>query len=354
MINYSQCWEDTQVLLRALNVNAGDEVLSVTSGGCNSIAIMQNDVKHVYAIDKNAEQNFLLEIKLVAILNLKKDELEGFLGYQPAKNRFEIFNSFAFKLSPDACNYWLNNKDEINNGITHCGKFEKYILTFQRYILPLIHSSGTRHKLLTLTDQQQKRTFYDRKWNSVLWRTFFKIFFSRPVISHLGRSAEMYSQSTKDGVGNAFFNRIEKGFTQGMVFQNYYLSYLFFGRRNRFLPDYLSPMVNHKNINLSKITYVTAELLDFLLTLESDSIDKFNLSDVFESQHIYTTNALFHEIYRTAKPGARLIFWNNLVKRDVPTELNDFFIRDIRLEEELKAVDRIFFYDQFYIYTVKK
>jgi S-adenosylmethionine-diacylglycerol 3-amino-3-carboxypropyl transferase len=354
MISYSQCWEDTNITLQALNIEPGDSVLSVTSGGCNTISILNSGANHIYAIDKNETQNYLLELKIQALKYLQKEDAIRFLGYQPAKNRLKLFQILADKLSNDCRNYWNNRTGFLKTGIVHCGKFEKYLLAFQRFILPLIHSKKKRHELLTLTDPQAKHDFYYRKWNTAVWRFFFNLFFSRPIISRLGRSADMYSQNNKNNLNNDFFKRIEHGFLQGKVYQNYYLSYQFFGTKNNLLPDYLKQPINSQLFDIKKVTFIHAEILDFLLTIDSDSIDKFNLSDVFESLHIYTSNALFYELFRTAKPGARIVFWNNLLKRDVPVELTEFFIRDVELEEKLKLEDRIFFYDQFYIYTVKK
>jgi S-adenosylmethionine-diacylglycerol 3-amino-3-carboxypropyl transferase len=39
IIKYSQCWEDTDVLVSALLLEDDDVVLSITSGGDNSLAL---------------------------------------------------------------------------------------------------------------------------------------------------------------------------------------------------------------------------------------------------------------------------------------------------------------------------
>jgi S-adenosylmethionine-diacylglycerol 3-amino-3-carboxypropyl transferase len=62
----------------------------------------------------------------------------------------------------------------------------------------------------------------------------------------------------------------------------------------------------------------------------------------------------FHEIFRVAKPGARLVFWNNLVHRDVPPEISSKFEQQGDLENELKEKERVFFYNCFRIYKILK
>ena len=88
--------------------------------------------------------------------------------------------------------------------------------------------------------------------------------------------------------------------------------------------------------------------------VKNNTFSKYNLSDIFEALNEHETNKLFHEIYRTAQPGAKLIFWNNLVKRDVPKELNEQFIQQSELENELLKKNKVFFYEKLYAYNIKK
>ena len=80
IINYSQCWEDPEILMKALNINTDDIVLSVTSGGDNTIALLLSNPQKVIAIDLNPAQNYLLELKLAATKVLSYDEYLSFLG----------------------------------------------------------------------------------------------------------------------------------------------------------------------------------------------------------------------------------------------------------------------------------
>src|SRR5438105_1314449 len=92
IINYSQCWEDPEVLLKALNINSNDIVLSVTSGGDNAIALLLCSPKKITAVDLNPTQNYLLELKLAAIQGLSYDEYLSFLGVTESSNRLGSFS----------------------------------------------------------------------------------------------------------------------------------------------------------------------------------------------------------------------------------------------------------------------
>ncbi|MBM3271367.1 MAG: DUF3419 family protein, partial [Candidatus Sericytochromatia bacterium] len=60
LIGYANCWEDAEILQEALQVGTGDRVLSITSGGCNTLALLLHDPDRVVALDFNPNQNHLL------------------------------------------------------------------------------------------------------------------------------------------------------------------------------------------------------------------------------------------------------------------------------------------------------
>ena len=76
LIKYSQCWEDTDLIFNVLKPEENDVFLSITSGGDNTLSIIANSPKKVVTVDMNKYQNFLFELKLVAIQQLKHNELK--------------------------------------------------------------------------------------------------------------------------------------------------------------------------------------------------------------------------------------------------------------------------------------
>jgi S-adenosylmethionine-diacylglycerol 3-amino-3-carboxypropyl transferase len=354
MISYSQCWEDAEIVVKALNLNNDDTVLSVTSGGCNSLAIASMGVKTVFSVDKNRAQNFLLEFKQQTVRCLEYEEVLEVLGYRNRINRVALYQNIQHNLSEGCQKYWDSKNDAIKKGVVHCGKFERYLRIFRRYVIPLVHSKATIQKFLNPEGSQNQIDFYTTKWNTFRWRLLFRIFFSRFVMSRSGRSKEMFSHSQNLPAAKLFFNRTEQAFKYGQVKQNFFLSYILLGSKSELLPHYLHYEMFEKLKSLSNIQVHSSDILSFLKSMPSSSISKFNLSDVFEPLDIIAVENIFNEIYRVSKPNARIIFWNNLVHRDVPQELVHCFEREVILEEELKKNDRVFFYEKFYIYKVVK
>ncbi len=67
---YNTCWEDPRLDKQVLNLGPQDNLLVITSAGCNALSYALTGLNHVYAVDMNPRQNALLELKMAAIKNL--------------------------------------------------------------------------------------------------------------------------------------------------------------------------------------------------------------------------------------------------------------------------------------------
>ena len=101
------------------------------------------------------------------------------------------------------------------------------------------------------------------------------------------------------------------------------------------------------------VNKINKKILPFK-TNDRSLINKFNLSDVFEAMSKNDSNIVFQEILRTGKNNSRIIFWNNLIKRDIPANLRSNFIRYKEKEKELSVFEKFKYYEKFYIYKLIK
>ena len=130
-IAYSMLWEDHKVLEAALDIHEDDNILSLTSAGCNVLALLLKNPKSITAIDFNPTQNFLLEMKIAAIQHLDHGSFIKLLGFgEDNSENLKIFNQIGNHLSPVAQKWWKNNSDLIEDGIIHQGRLEKYFHGF--------------------------------------------------------------------------------------------------------------------------------------------------------------------------------------------------------------------------------
>ncbi|MFM2382775.1 MAG: hypothetical protein RL515_762, partial [Verrucomicrobiota bacterium] len=82
-INYSAANEDGASELAALRLDARSRVLCITASGARPLELLLGDPQSVVAVDFNATQNHLLELKMAAYRELEYDEFAAFIRLRP-------------------------------------------------------------------------------------------------------------------------------------------------------------------------------------------------------------------------------------------------------------------------------
>ncbi len=96
---FAMNWEDPASDRRALTVKAGETVMTVTSGCCNTFTLLLDNPAKIFAVDINPSQSYLLELKSAAIRQLECQELHRFLGLIACKERPQIFERLSGETS---------------------------------------------------------------------------------------------------------------------------------------------------------------------------------------------------------------------------------------------------------------
>ena len=81
-IVYANVWEDPELNRLSLHIKEDDDVLSVTSGGCNSLNLLVENPHSVVSMDLNMAQSSLLELKCLGIKELSHEEFLELLGVE--------------------------------------------------------------------------------------------------------------------------------------------------------------------------------------------------------------------------------------------------------------------------------
>lgn len=358
VVYYSQCWEDPLVVLGALSINSDDKVLSITSGGDNSLAILGAGASRVISIDINPAQNYLLELKYRATWVLSYDEYLEFLGIRDLKNRMYFFGKIRPELSRQTRDWWSNHKELIQSGIIHCGRFDKYVRFFARHVIPLIHRKQITQKFLATENIEDQRKFYNEIWNSRLWKFMFGFATKKQSLTR-ARHSGMFAQVDNITTSMEYVRRLEKNIASVPIRDNYFMHYSLNGNYLSCLPFYAQEG-NYKKLRKtyvndnSRLVCVSENILTYLRTVSDNTLTKFNLSDIFEALSLEENNKIWDEIIRTAKSEARVVYWNNLVKRTYPEYLSKHIKSDEILQDELRKQDRVYFYDKVYTHTIIK
>jgi S-adenosylmethionine-diacylglycerol 3-amino-3-carboxypropyl transferase len=355
-INYAQCWEDPDILRKVLQVTSGDDVVSIASGGDNTFALLLDNPHSVTAIDHNPAQLHLVELKLRAIEQLEYDEFVAFVAARDCLYREWLYLKIRPALSTEAQAYWDSQSRTIRDGIIHCGKFENYFAAFNRFVLPLIHRKRTVTRFLTVSTLEEQNRLYERVWNNRRWRWLFLLFFSKYVLSRLGRSRAFFRYVTLEEIGETLLSRTHRGLTQIPIKKNYFVEYIVTGRYLDL--ENAHPYLRASNFRILKerverVRLVCASLDEFLRTAEPGSISKLNLSDVFEYMSEEQVEDTLRQVLRVSRPDTRLAFWTLFVPQTVPASLSGRLHRYRMDAENLRAADRTFFYDRFCAWQVK-
>ncbi len=348
LIRYANCWEDADVLCAALGPREGTRILSIASGGDNSLALAAAGAR-VVAADLSPAQLALVGLKMAAIRRLERDEALAFLGVRPSAERPAQFAALAGDLTPAARAYWAGRPEAVAAGVVHGGRFEDYFALFRTRVLPLVHRRRTVLALLEERDEAGRTEFYERTWNNLRWRLLFRLFFSRFAMGRLGRDPEFF-RYVEGSVAERILERTRYALTRLPTHENPYVEYILTGNFARRQPRYLEPApFAALKERLGNVTLHLGPVEEAAAAHGGEGFDGFNLSDVFEYLDEATSRRIFAAMVAVARPGARLAYWNMLVPRACPTELG----RGVRpLAEEaadLFARDRAFFYSAFHV-----
>jgi S-adenosylmethionine-diacylglycerol 3-amino-3-carboxypropyl transferase len=351
-LGYSTCWEDPEVLKTALEVNAHDTVLSVTSGGDLTIGLLLENPRQIVSIDLNAIQNYLLELKLACFRALDYPEMLVFLGIRPSTKRLRLFEVLKPHLGPSALNYWSEHPGQVENGCLLQGKQDCYFFNFSR-LLGFLLGRKKISTFLQLKELPAQKHFFDIEWNTRRWRWIFDLFFSRTVMSWFMDSAHF--RLVKDlRFGPLIRKQVDDVLRDHPIWENYFVHWVL----TRSYPgeNCMPPYLREENFEtirsrVDRISIVTEEIETFLARQKSASFSKFNLSNIFDWIDDNVFSVLLQEIDRVAGFNSRLCYYNLLHRRVVPGTFNSF-TRYRDLAEYLLKRNRAMGYTNFELYEV--
>jgi S-adenosylmethionine-diacylglycerol 3-amino-3-carboxypropyl transferase len=352
-LRYANCWEDADVVVRALGPLEGARCLSIASAGDNSFSLLARGAASVLAVDLSAAQIALAALKRAAFARLDHPALLAFLGARPSADRRAVYASLRPHLDEGTRAFWDGRAGAIDEGVIHAGRLEAYFRLFRRLVLPLVHRRHVVEAMLAPRSREERERFHRETWDSWAWRAAGRAFFSRPVMGRLGRDPEFFRHA--DGpVAAHVLERARHAFTALVPGANPYLHYILTGGFGDALPDYLLPE-RHEAIKrqLDRFELRQGSVEDVLAKLPPASVDAFNLSDVAEYMDLGAYHRLLERIRVVAAPGARLAYWNLLATRRRPDAMGGWL--DGRDEEarRLHGEARAFFYRRLVLEVVR-
>ena len=317
---YNACWEDPAIDREVLTLGPDDEVLVITSAGCNALDYALAGPRKIHAVDANPRQTALLELKLAAIRTLDFEDFFALFGQGFHAQSHEIYTRhLREQLSPFAREFWDR----------HWRWFSSRRGSFYFHGLSGLAARGVgsylklrpslRQAMQKLFDAQtvaEQRLIYDREIAERLW--------NRPVNWVLSRQAMMnllgvpYPQRKlveaqhQGSVAGFIRSAIEYVVRNLPLRDNYFWRVYFTGSYERdCCPEYLSEegFAALRGGLVDRIVPHTCTVTEFLQQ-HPGAISRFVLLDHMDWMSSYYPEALIEEwdaILAKAAPGARIL-----------------------------------------------
>jgi S-adenosylmethionine-diacylglycerol 3-amino-3-carboxypropyl transferase len=377
---YNACWEDPACDRQALRLGGHDEVLVITSAGCNALDYLLCGPRRVVAVDANPRQGALLALKAAAIRNCSDDEVFALFGDGRHPGARELYTGrLRQHLTPEARMFW----DRHIRWFQGRGADTFYFHGLSGLVARLMRSylrlrPGMRpaiDRLLASASLEEQATIYDREVAPRLWTPFLSWAVSRQTtMSLLGvppaQTREVAAQH--DGAAPpahsvAGFIRacIERVFRELPLHTNYFWTcYLRGGYTRDNCPEYLRPA------NLAALRGGLLDRLEIrtdtvagLLAADERPFSRFVLLDHQDWMGAHRPHDLAAEwdlILARARPDALAIFrsaradppWLPTVRLGGPnagTSLGERLRFDRDLAASLHTQDRVGTYGGFHV-----
>ncbi len=368
---YPQIWEDPVVDMKALKIRPGHEVIAIASGGCNVLSYLTADPAGVTAVDLNGAHIALGKLKICALQNLPDYQtFFRFFGRADARANVGVYDQrLRAKLDPATRAYWDKRRAF---GRRRIGVFAR---NFYRHGL-LGHFLGAGHALARLHGLDpsaileartlaEQRALYVERLAPIFYKPLVRWMMKQPASLYgLGIPPAQYKALAADspmGIGDVLSQRVERLACDFAVADNYF-AWQAFGRRYAPGPNpSLPPYLQEENFDAvrsrsNRVRYVQRSLTETLRASPAASFDRYVLLDAQDWMTDPDLSALWTQITRTARPGARVIFRTAADKRLLPGRLPDDLLSRWRYEEErsrqLGRLDRSSIYGAFHLYVL--
>ena len=341
---FAQVREDPLLELAALRPTAREHVVVVSSGGCTALSLLAAGAGRVTAVDLNATQNHLVELKAHAVASLGGPAATAFLGGAPDALREERWHALRGRLGAAARAHWDRHPRAVRQGVLGAGVSERFIALVVGAMRLLVHPPARVRRLLACRSLDEQRALYAGEWDSRRWRLLFRLLLNRWTFDRAYHPA-FFANVRRPSFAAYFHGAVERGLTELPVRTNYFLHQMLTGHYpagdEQALPPYLTTAgAAAIGERLDRLTLVDGGMTAWLRGQPAGSVHAFALSNIGEWLDAAGVDALFTEVARTAAPGARVVFRNFVGWTEVPAAWRDVLVEDATRGERLSAQDR--------------
>jgi S-adenosylmethionine-diacylglycerol 3-amino-3-carboxypropyl transferase len=365
---YTQIWEDPEIDLEALALQPDSHVVAIASGGCNVLSYLTADPARITAVDLSSAHVALNRLKLAAAGRLPSWEaFYRFFGVAEDEANVAAYDRLiAPHLDSQSRAYWEGRSPH------RLGRRRISIFARNAYRHGVLgRFIGVTHAIcraygVNLGDLLVARTLEEQR---VFFETALAPLFDKPAVRWatanrlslygLGIPPAQYEALAGGGdMRHVLRARLER-LTCGFSLDDNYFAWQAFGRSYAAdgpLPPYLRrEHFDAVRARVSRVEVLNRSITGYLAGCADGSRDRYVLLDAQDWMTDSQLDALWREITRTARRGARVIFRTAAEPSLLPGRLDDALLGRWRYEavqsRALTARDRSAIYGGFHLYA---
>ncbi|WP_069879841.1 DUF3419 family protein [Bosea sp. BIWAKO-01] len=369
---YPQIWEDPVVDMEALDLRPDDHVVAIASGSCNILSYLTANPAKISAVDLNGAHIALGKLKLAALDSLAgHEEFLRFFGEAQSQANVALYDAeIAPRLDGVSRSYWEGRS------LSGRRRIQVFARNFYRYGL-LGRFIGAGHLLgrtlgcdprvmLQARDMAEQRALFDRHIAPVFDKPLVRWLVRQPASLYgLGIPPAQYKALAADGdagIRGVLRHRLER-LACGFDLKSNYFARQAFGRGYATDEDAsLPPYLERRNFaavreRAGRVAYHQSAITAYLESQPAKSCDAYVLLDAQDWMNDADLTALWTQITRTARPGARVIFRTAADERLLPGRVPASILGQWRYEEarsrELGERDRSSIYGAFHLHVLQ-
>jgi S-adenosylmethionine:diacylglycerol 3-amino-3-carboxypropyl transferase len=341
--------EDERTEAAALALGPTDRVLAVCSGGEMPLSLLALGAAQVDAVDVDAHQVWLAELKRAAVLTLDREDAVGFIGLvpMPGERRLALLPTVLGAVSAPARAFFLEQPEAVARGIVWAGRYERYVGRVARVALALVGRRGFE-ALVDAPDREAQERIFDARIGTPALRAVFRVAFHPRIYTRRGMDPRSLQHRKDSGsLGDAWFARLRGWCTATPASENPFLQLTILGRVRSpdVVPAYLTGAgVAAIRARPDAVRFHHRDLTRYLLDLPPAAFDKAHLSNLGDWLDPGSFDRVMRLVASRAARPARLVWRYLHVDRPMPPDLAGSVRVDPARGEALRALDRFPFY----------
>ncbi len=321
---YAQIWEDPEVDMEALAITPDCHVVTIASGGCNVLSYLTADPARITAVDLNTAHIALNKLKLMAARTLPDHAaFHRFFADARSKDNVTAYHRHVAPHLDEATRRYWEGRDMIGRrriggfarGIYKHGLLGRFIGA--AHLLARLHGANPR-RMLDAANREEQLAIFEQELAPIFEKTFVRWLTSQPAsLFGLGIPPAQFEALAGDERMDAVLKQRLRKLACDFDLKDNYFAVQAFGRGygqagaggEGALPPYLQA-ANHAAVvaRAPRVDVRHINFTEFLAGQPAGSADRYILLDAQDWMDDAQLNALWAQISRTARPGARVLF----------------------------------------------